>query len=624
MRAVLFAALLPMVAGAQPCTTCRVDFPADAGAINVRSFGATGDGHTDDTKALLAAIAASGGFTGSKFWKDRPVFLPDGTYLVSAPLLKKYANGGFASGLMLQGESVYGTVIKLADAAPGYDNPARQRAILYTAARLIDQGGPYGGGKDYPGRGEGNDAYENFAENMTIDAGTHNPGAIAIDFLANNIGAIRNVVLRAPPGSGAVAIALQRKWPGPALISGVTVEGFTTAIAAAQTEYGVTLQHLHLLNQGGPAIVNAGNVLSLRDVHIAGSPQPLINIGATALVAWHGGDITPGAESGSDAARNTGTIALRGVAIRGYATIAGAPADAAEAGLARGPNGRLPAPTWRVPVVDPPPMPRDPPSGWARVSPDQSDATAAIRAAFNSGSATAYFPHGTYFISSAIEIPPTLRRIVGMNSTIRIVPERAQPFSRASGMFRVLQPGLPLTIEKLAFDNSDLGNQIAVESGAQRSLLLRDIVSAGTTLVSRRPEGGPLFLEDVCCGDMEFSGRAPVYASQLDTEGAGVRIRVNGSPVSILGLKTEGIATVLSASNNAHADIIGGLLYMVQPSPAPPPAFTLDQASLAATYAEEVLQPGARYTIHLAAPSRAVPAAALPSRGLGRVATNLQ
>ena len=93
-----------------------------------------------------------------------------------------------------------------------------------TTAKLLD-GSPTSGGKDYTHKGEGNDAYENFVENLTIDVGAGNPGAIGIDYLANNIGAIRDVRVTAPPGSGAIGISMQRKWPGPALLQRVDGAG---------------------------------------------------------------------------------------------------------------------------------------------------------------------------------------------------------------------------------------------------------------------------------------------------------------------------------------------------------------------------------------------------------------
>ena len=78
------------------------------------------------------------------------------------------------------------------DHAPGFGDPAAPRGVIMTTAKLLD-GTPTSGGKDYTHKGEGNDAYENFVENLTIDVGAGNPGAIGIDYLANNFGAIRDV-----------------------------------------------------------------------------------------------------------------------------------------------------------------------------------------------------------------------------------------------------------------------------------------------------------------------------------------------------------------------------------------------------------------------------------------------
>jgi hypothetical protein len=110
-------------------------------------------------------------------------------------------------------------------------------------------GSPTSGGKDYTHKGEGNDAYDNFIEHLTIDVGNGNPGAIGIDYLANNLGAVRDVTVRAPGDSGAVGIAMLRKWPGPALLQQVNVQGFDTGIAVGNTEYGVTLDHIRLSGQ---------------------------------------------------------------------------------------------------------------------------------------------------------------------------------------------------------------------------------------------------------------------------------------------------------------------------------------------------------------------------------------
>ncbi len=112
--------------------------PPNAGVLNVRDFGAKGDGVTDDTKALLAAIDAAGPDTGPNFWRTRIVYLPAGTYLVSATLMHRYANGGFASGMSLRGASPAKTIIRLRDHAAGFGDPAAPRGVIMTTAKLLD------------------------------------------------------------------------------------------------------------------------------------------------------------------------------------------------------------------------------------------------------------------------------------------------------------------------------------------------------------------------------------------------------------------------------------------------------------------------------------------------------
>jgi polygalacturonase len=57
--------------------------------INVKDYGAVGDGTTDDTAALLAAInaaAAKGTSRAGLAWKGASVFLPSGQYRITQQL----------------------------------------------------------------------------------------------------------------------------------------------------------------------------------------------------------------------------------------------------------------------------------------------------------------------------------------------------------------------------------------------------------------------------------------------------------------------------------------------------------------------------------------------------------
>jgi hypothetical protein len=237
------------------------------------------------------------------------------------------------------------------------------------------------------------------------------------------------------------------------------------------------------------------------------------------------------------------------------------------------------------------------------------------------GASTIYLPYGRYIIHDGIEIPPTVRRIVGMNSSLTVTPDRKPEFPRDTGMFRIDRPGQSLLIERLAFDMTDLGDQLAVGVNAKRDVTLRDIVSAGTSLLDRRPDGGRVFIEDVCCGSLHVAGSAAVFARQLDTEGGDTRILNEGSPLVILGLKTEGDCTVLDNRDGARSSILGGLLYIVGDADPKVPAFRNTNAEFEATFAEEAFSATKRYTIYLQDQDRRrdVDAANFATRGYGRI-----
>lgn len=618
-------AAAPGLARAADCAGDCVRFPPDSGIVNVRDFGAKGDGHTDDTAALLKAIDAAGPDTGAFFWRSKIVFLPAGTYRVSRTLQRHYPNGKFGSGMILIGESATTTIIQLADHAPGFADPGAPSGVVMTTAKLLD-GTPTSGGKDYTHKGEGNDAYENFLEHLTIDVGYGNPGAIGIDYLANNLGAIRDVRVTAPADSGAVGIAMTRKWPGPLLLQRDVVHGFATGIAAGNTEYGVTLDHARLEDQRVVGLSNDGNAVAAAHLTVTGNAAAIANTAPGGLIVLADSTLAhTGGESDTPAFENRGVIVAQRLAFDGYARPAGVTGSGPVTGTLSGGAWRALPAGDEVEVADAPAPPPDPPSGWVNIlsyanpGPEPRDITEALRQAFASGASTVYLPFGRYLSHAAIEVPASVRRIAGMNASLTVRPEREPNFARTSGMLRITQPGPPLTIERLAFDMTDLGDQLAVEVAAPRDVVLRDIVTAGTSLLDRLPSGGRVFIEDVCCGALHIAGPMPVIARQLDTEGDDIRIANDGGNLAVLGLKTEGDGVVVDNRDGAHTTILGGLLYVVHDANPAVPAFRADGSGLSATFVEESLRSASHYTTYLEQPGRAVRAAEFPARGDGRI-----
>jgi len=120
--------------------------PQDMGAVNVKDYGAKGDGKTDDTQALQRALNQ----------KNRFVYLPAGTYLVSDTL----EWGKPQKRRFLQGAGRNQTVIRLQDRASGFENPDQPQPVVTT----------------FEGKSTGQ-AFRNAIYDLTVDVGSGNPGS---------------------------------------------------------------------------------------------------------------------------------------------------------------------------------------------------------------------------------------------------------------------------------------------------------------------------------------------------------------------------------------------------------------------------------------------------------------
>lgn len=622
------------------CWTARAraaPFPADSGIVNVRAFGAKGDGRADDTAAIRAAIAAARVDQGNTFWPSRIVYFPSGVYRVTDAIDDRDSAGRFNSSMVLVGEARDKVRLRLADMTAGYERPDRPKAVVFTSSKLLG-GAPTNGGKDFQGKGEGNDAYGNYVQDMTIDVGRGNPGAVALDFLASNVGAVRRVRLIAVPGSGRVGISLDRKWPGPLLLSDVSIEGFAIGISISQPEYSVTMEDLRLIGQSRVAIRNNGNSIAMRNVDITLSGAiALQNSGADGLVVADRLSVRLAA-AGTRWIDNHGYLTMKNVTVSGPKASPGAGGPGSGVSGAYFGNDRLSVfdAGWTLVPESPPAAFSVPPDRWANVArygakPDSGgDSSSAIRAAFLSGASTVYFPSGRYEISQALEVPASVRYLVGMYSSITVRTVRAAGFSRDVGILRVGTDGEPLTIEGLALDNTGRGSQVGVEHLGPRTLVLRDLITAGTS-ISRSSGGGRLFLENTCCGPLRVAGSNGVWARQLNSEGTATRILNAGAPLSVLGLKVEQNCTVVENLRGAQTEILGGLVYQVRPPAEQKPAFVNNEgAELTVSYTEEAYIPGSAYREHVVeiAPDRPVSvlkANQLPGRGaLARIMPGLR
>lgn len=271
---VLLAGPVTAVCLAQDRIAGGIAFPADSGVVNVRHYGARGDGVTDDTAAIQAAARDAFEHGGSRYACPAFVHLPNGTYLVSDTIERRVSDEGWSSGWragnILFGQSRDKMIIRLRDNAPGFGDPESPKPVIANGSEA-DGENPQGGG---------NRAFRNSVLNLTIDVGDGNPGAVVTDWVASNRGTVEDVLLRAGEGSGSVGLLLDRRWPGPCLAKRVTIEGFDYGVTArSHYQYSVTFEHIELRGQRVAGILNQRNVLHMRGL-VSRNAAPAIRVDA--------------------------------------------------------------------------------------------------------------------------------------------------------------------------------------------------------------------------------------------------------------------------------------------------------------------------------------------------------
>ncbi|MFP4055698.1 MAG: PA14 domain-containing protein [Candidatus Brocadiia bacterium] len=316
-----------MLCAGAPVLAAEYVFPEDAKIIDVkRDFGAKGDGETDDTEAIWKAIVASleGDYRNPPF-----IYLPEGTYLLSGSLKARITDkpegqggwsDGWRSGMALVGQSRERTILRLKDSCPGFGDRSKPKAVLIT--------GSTGHGKGHDSRigGWGNEAFQNYLLNFTVDVGSGNPGAIGVDFLASNRGAMDGITIRSsdPEKAGFCGIDMTRAWPGPALVKNVAVDGFDYGIRQRHMDCGMVFEHITLTGQRKLAIEARGSpTMSLRGV-VSRNAVPVFRSveGGRGMFMFLDSSFTyTGEGTGATAIYNADNLFLKNVQVEGYPTL---------------------------------------------------------------------------------------------------------------------------------------------------------------------------------------------------------------------------------------------------------------------------------------------------------------
>jgi len=574
----------------------NIVFPADANIADVkRDYGAKGDGVTDDTAAIQQALTERRKF----------IYFPAGTYLITDTLRW----GQRQTRQSFQGQSEAGAVIRLKDGAAGFANPSAPKAMIWTGGAPAQR-------------------FHNGLRNLTIDNGKNNPGAIGLQFMANNQGGIHNLTIRSGDGSGPIGLDLgYSNEQGPCLIRNVTVQGFDIGIS---TKYGVnsiTLEHITLKGQRKFGFQNDGQVVSMRDFKSTNAVPAFYNKRGSSLLTLLDAELTGTGEAAKlPAVDNEAGLFARNISSTGYLK-----ALENSGGLGNNPEGSklvefsshspmslFPSPpkSMNLPVKETPDVPWDEVKDWANVASYpvgkterpvmqngkaqlnadgtaktfmSEDWTAAFQAAIDSGKTTVYFPTGAYPCFGEIHVRGKVRRIIGMSSS----------FGEHTGDAKIIidEGESPIVrIERFDWNYS----RVTITHTAKRTLVVSSIL--GGRYIAK-PGHGDFFIEDMCAR-FDISG-GNTWARQLNTEGGSTPVPTdprgtyvpgydlllieNGS-LWILGLKTEGDATLVTARKGSKVEVVGGLIYANKAYRPEKQWFINDESSISFTLGENVIR----------------------------------
>ena len=561
----------PAVNAAAPPVLPQYVFPSDAGVVDVTKppYNAKADGIADDGDALQAALSAypSG---------NRIIYLPNGIYRVSRTLRwpKGKSEGGFMKRTILQGQSQNGAIIRLTDKVPGFDDPQMPRAVVYTGCRPAQR-------------------FRNGIRSLTVDTGRDNPGAIGVQYIANNQGSVHDLTVRSGDGKGVIGLDLgYTDEQGPCLIADVTVEGFDEGISTRHAVDSVVLERIHLRNQNRIGFINDGQCLSICGLHSVNPGIPaFVNRKGAGLVTLIDSDLRG---SGEAAVVNEAGLFARNVTTQGYT-------DAIRSGVAknvqqsvRGPKveewvshpaaalypgtsqrslnlpiKETPAVAWGNPAMD-----WAGPQQFGGVADGSTDNTAALQKAIDSGKTTVYLPNGNWKFDGEVLVRGSVARIIGCEAKLS-----------GKGTLKVVDGTAPvIRIERL--DNGY--TQVKIEQATRRTLVLSSISMGGGGYEAHAGSGN-LFLEDVVGTPWRFFKGQNVWARQLNAEGRETKIVNDGATLWILGLKSESDGTLVESRGGAKTEVIGGFAYANTDRPKMP-MFVVQDSSLSFTIGEWVIR----------------------------------
>ncbi len=521
-------------------------FPRDSRIVDVTQapYFAAGDGITDDTEAINQALADhnDGQFI---------IFLPEGTYLISDSL--KW--GGIGDGeqatryTILQGQSRESTIIKIADNSPRYNNGSAPRPLIWTGVGAAQR-------------------FRNGVRNLTVNVGSDNPGAIALQFKANNQGGIFNVNIISEDGQGSLALDFKYSNEiGPMMVKNVFIDGFDRAIQTNFNVNSITLEDIEIQNQNIEGILIQQQVVNIRKLKSTNTVMAIRSLNQGSHFVLVDSELINSDQNDTGVAIRYGSNCfIRNVSTSGYGTalqfnlngttpvsrVEGPDIDefVSDGGILRICNNE--ERSLNLPIRETPVTPYPDSSLWVNIDDfgaskgDNVDDSQAFIDAFATGASTIYVPNssfknGSYLLNQDVVVPPTVRLIIGCEGNVN-----------GSGKLHLQSGTDTFYLERF----NSIGKGIIHDAArvlVVKNTLLRSNGYSGTS-------SSDVFLEDVLLTESTFTDKN-VWARQLNMESPNTGIINDGGNLWVLGYKTERRGVRLRTINGGKTEVLGAHIY---------------------------------------------------------------
>lgn len=506
------------------------------------------------------------------------IYFPAGTYLVSDTIsyshqnLQNRLNGlpgmELNTNIHFKGESKDGVVIKLQDNCRGFGFGDNRPVVSFMRAE------------------KSNVAQGNTFEDITIDTGKGNSGAVGLVFFANNLGAVRNVRIVSSDEQcrGYAGLEIKHEIASGCYVKNLEVVGFDYGVRITPLRHYVTLENVYLSKQRKTGIAVKNTLVSICNLHSDNEVQGLTVDGSSAHVVLVNAVLRGGHPLRFAVEGKEGMLLLRNVDTSGYkGAVIPAPKEVdGKSYIEEYSNHGGYSLFEETPKTLNLPIEQTPEIQWqwddecafvndfGAVGDGKTDDTAAIQRAMDSGKKHIVFQPVTYFINGVITVPAAVEGVHFMYADF-IAGEDLRESCKSA--FKLIgDSDIPLLMEDAFVWEKFYGNVHFIEQANKRTLVLSDMHVQTAATYYNTVEGSKVFIEDCGCTvgsylDMTYRHMIPysfvgqtVYARNINPERSMCEILNDHSTLWIMGFKAEFEGVFIKTINGGKTEVLGGVL----------------------------------------------------------------